>query len=86
MTQHMLLCYSTIIPEFRYIKLSHAGFLSSTEVHLPVTLRRQDELRSTFLMGPKGMDPIWLFLYIGSLVCGCPYNKSPTIWGLEWGP
>ena len=29
---------------------------------------------------------MWPFLKTGGPFCGCPCNKSPTIWGLYQGP
>ena len=31
-------------------------------------------------------DYVWLILKFWGPVCGCPYDKSPAIWGLCWGP
>ena len=39
------------------------------------------------LQGPArvGMST-WLFPEIWGIFGGCPHNKSPSIWGLYWGP
>ena len=34
---------------------------------------------------PYEIDITWLFLQVGGPFCGCPYDTSPTIWGLYQG-